>query len=92
MKTDDYGEENFNPRLRKLILEVVDNQLRESNPPEVNKTLERLISSGISKKKAKRLIAGAVVIELFHIEKYKEPFNLKRYVQNLEGLPKEPKD
>jgi hypothetical protein len=45
-----------NPRLKVAILQVVDNQLRANDPPEIKQTLDRLISEGYSKKKAKELI------------------------------------
>ena len=35
-----------NPRLKALIIEVVDNQLRANDPPETRSTLERLIEEG----------------------------------------------
>jgi len=45
-----------NPRLKLLILQAVDNQLRANDPPETKQTLDRLISEGYSKKEAKELI------------------------------------
>lgn len=43
-----------NPRLKKIILQVVFNQLRSNQPPETKETLERLIAEGHSKEKAKK--------------------------------------
>jgi len=44
------------PQLTAAILEAVDNQLRDSNPPEAKETYDRLIASGISDKEARRLL------------------------------------
>lgn len=41
-------EENFNPRLKKMILDVVSNQIWLNNPPETKQTFQRLIKDGLS--------------------------------------------
>jgi len=79
-----------NPRLKAIILEVVDNQLRADNPPETRTTLNRLIAEGYSEKAAKELIGCVVTSEIFDVLKNKEEFNLKRYVDALNTLPKLP--
>jgi hypothetical protein len=40
------GEPTTNPYLKETILEVVENQLRENNPPETQQTLMRLLAAG----------------------------------------------
>jgi len=47
-----------NPRLQKAILEVVENQIRENNPPETKKTLDRLLKAGYSKDDAMKSIVS----------------------------------
>ena len=37
-----------NLRLKKLILEVVDNQLKDNNPPVTKESYDRLIDAGYS--------------------------------------------
>lgn len=74
------------------MLEVVDNQLRQNNPPETKQTFERLRREGHSEKEAKELIAAVVTVETYHIMKEKEPFNLERFVKMLEALPEVPED
>lgn len=81
-----------NPRLKGVILQVVDNQLRSNDPPETKQTLDRLISEGYSKKEAKELIACVVSSEIFDIMKKQEEFNLERFVNLLKKLPKLPWD
>jgi len=41
-----YEEGTTNPHLKLAILEVVENQLRENNPPETRQTFERLLATG----------------------------------------------
>jgi hypothetical protein len=79
-----------NPELGRLILQVVENQIKENDPPETRQTVERLRTDGYTRGEAKRLVAMAVAVELFHIMKHREPFNRVRFIQNLRQLPKEP--
>lgn len=42
--------------LQKAILDVVENQIRENNPPATKKTFDRLLKNGHSKDEAMKLI------------------------------------
>ncbi len=75
-----------NQRLQKTILEVVENQLRENNPPETKKTLDRLLKKGYSRDDAMKLIGSVVAAEIYRILKNHEPFNEERYVKALREL------
>jgi len=81
-----------NPELGKTILEVVENQVRDNDPPETGQTIERLRAEGYTAAEARRLVATAVTVELFHIMRDREMFNRKRFVWNLAHLPREPWD
>jgi len=81
-----------NPRLKAMIMEVVDNQLRANDPPETRFTLERLIAEGKSENEAKELIACVVTTEIFDIMKNKEEFDHQRYADALNKLPQLPWD
>ncbi|MGD0038700.1 MAG: hypothetical protein ABSC53_15550 [Bacteroidota bacterium] len=81
-----------NPVLYAAYMEVVENQLRDNDPPETRATFDRLKSEGFSELDAKKLIAQAIVAETFWIMKKKEDFNLTRFVRNLNRLPIEPKE
>jgi len=85
-------QQKVNPRLRASFLQIVDNQLRANDPPETRETFDRLVAQGISEEDAKVYIAQAVCVETFDILKYKKSFNLKRYVKNLQLLPKQPQE
>jgi hypothetical protein len=84
--------ENFNPHLRAAILEVVDNQITNDNPPETRQTYDRLLREGISAYDAKSLIGSVVAVEIFEVLKRQEPFNPQRFVQALNRLPELPKE
>jgi len=72
------------------IVEVVENQLNENDPPETKQTLERLIGLGESRENAIRFIASALCVEIYEALKNKTPYNKKRYLKNLKALPELP--
>ena len=74
------------------IVEAVENQLKENDPPEVKNTLKRLMGIGESRENAVRFIANALSVEIFDVMKNNQSFNEKRYVNNLKQLPKLPFD
>jgi len=80
----------YNPHLRAAILEVVDNQITNDNPPETRQTYERLMREGRSDADAKSLIGTVVAVEIFEVLKRQEPFNPQRFVQALNRLPELP--
>jgi hypothetical protein len=79
-----------NPYLKAAILEVVDNQISDNDPPQTRQTYERLLASGLEEPEARRLIGCVVVSEIFDILKKNEMFNLERFLAALERLPKLP--
>jgi len=81
-----------NPELGKAILEVVENQIRDNDPPETRRTIDRLTGEGYTDDEARRLVSTAVTVELFHMMRDCEKFNRERYVWNLSHLPREPWD
>ena len=81
-----------NPVLHAAVMEVVENQIRNNDPPQTQQTFKRLIEEGHSEKEAKRLIACVVSSEIFDILKRREPFNLDRFVKALDNLPAMPWD
>ncbi len=79
-------------RLRASLFEVVENQLRDNDPPETRQTLERLVGEGFSAQEAKRLIAAVVSVEIYDILKHQQTFNQKRFIAALHKLPDMPWD
>ena len=74
------------------IVQVVENQLAENNPPETRQTLERLMKSGESRENAMRYIACALSVEIYGALNNNEPYNHERYVNNLKALPELPRE
>lgn len=76
--------------VRDQFLEVVENQLRDNQPPETRLTLERLKEEGFKERVAKELIATCVATEMYEVISSNTPFNEQRYIENLHRLPELP--
>ncbi len=72
------------------IVEAVENQIADNNPPETKQALVRLMEAGESRENAIRYIACALSVEIFGALKHKEPYNNERYLNNLKALPELP--
>ena len=82
-----------NPEVvRAAMLQVVDNQLRDGEPPETRQTLERLMAEGHSEAEARQLIAAVVSGEIFNMLKSERSYDQAGYVAALQRLPKLPWD
>ena len=79
-----------NPVLKHAILEVVNKQLEDLDPPETKQTYDRLVADGISDQEASRLIGCVVSSEIFDVLKQQQPFDRTRFVKALNKLPKLP--
>ena len=75
-----------NMHLKHTLLEVVENQLRENDPPITKATFDRLTEAGYSKSQAKEKIAAVLVGEIYDVMKQKEPFDEARFSQELNKL------
>jgi hypothetical protein len=78
--------------VRAAMLEAVEQQLREGDPPETQETLDRLMADGFALDEAKRMLAMVVSVELFDVMKRGTPFNRERFIANLRTLPDLPRD
>lgn len=76
-----------NPALREAILEVVDTQLADNDPPEARETLERLVRAGYTREGARELIAYIISHEIFAVMSSGKPYNKERYLAALARLP-----
>lgn len=74
------------------VLEAIENQIRDKDPPETALTLKRLMKGGRSREEAMRLIGCVMAVEIFEIVKNNRPFDRQRYVENLNRLPQLPAD
>ena len=88
----------YNPRLKALILQVVDNQIAgidengqpltttiTDDPNYVKDTFDRL-SAVHGSVKAKEMIAAVLLEEMYDVLKYQKVFNEIRYKTTLERL------
>ena len=74
------------------MVEAIENQISENDPPETKRTLIRLMALGNSRANAIRYIASALSVEMFEILKHQSPFDEARYIKNLKALPELPFD
>lgn len=72
---------------KEALLEVVDNQIKDSNPTIVKETLMRLMMTGHSREEAMDLIACAMSVELLTMIHQEEVFCEERYGEMLKQLP-----
>lgn len=79
-----------NKYLKKAIEEVLENQLRDNDPPETKITYKRLIGLGYTDFETRQLIGQCIVAEIYDVLKEQKPFDKARYVSNLNRLPKTP--
>ena len=81
-----------NQRLKKAILEVINNQIRANDPPETKQTLVRLRQQGFSEKEALKLIGYVVATEVFSVLQERRQYDRKKYIAALNSLPNLPWD
>jgi hypothetical protein len=83
-------QKNHNQKIRKAILEVINNQIQDNNPPETREALTRLKGLGFSENEALKLIGHVVVSEVFTVLKEKRSYDRGKYIAALNALPKLP--
>jgi len=79
-----------NEELREQIFQIIENQLKDNDPPETKSTYDRLINEGFDDFRTRQMIGQCIAVELFEIFKFGKPYNNERYIKNLRKLPKEP--
>lgn len=78
--------DEYNPHLHKLIMQVVQNQLNDQNTPYVKETYHRLVTAGHTDEEARKLIGGTVVGEIYDVMTANQPFDEIRYRKALNEL------
>ncbi len=79
-----------NLKAREIIFTIIDNQIKNNDPPDTLKVFNKLKSQGYSEFETKQLIGQCVAVEIYNMMKYKKPSDNERYIRNLNNLPKEP--
>ena len=85
-------EKTEDQRLREAILEVINNQMRDNDPPETKQAFLRLQKEGFSKEETIKLIGCVVASEVFTVLKENRPYDNEKYISALKALPKLPWD
>jgi len=75
---------------RVAILEAVETQLRDNDPPETKETFDRLVHAGHSNDEAKELIAAVLAAEIFDALQSSSGYDEKRFLSRLKQLPDMP--
>ena len=83
-------EKTEDQRLREAILEVINNQMRDNDPPETKQAFLRLHKEGFSKEETLKLIGYVVASEVFTVLKENRPYDNEKYIEALKALPKLP--
>ncbi|OGA05301.1 MAG: hypothetical protein A3H35_05340 [Betaproteobacteria bacterium RIFCSPLOWO2_02_FULL_62_17] len=86
------GKKGDPTRARAAMLEAIETQIRSNDPPETRRTFERLMQEGYTLDETLKLLASALVGELFGVLKNESEYDHARYVRNLERLPRLPWD
>jgi hypothetical protein len=79
-----------NQRLKNAILEVMNKQIMDNDPPETKKTLVRLQEIGYSNEEAIKFIGYVVASEVFAVFREGRRYDEKKYIAALKALPKLP--
>ncbi len=79
-------------RMKKLILEVVNNQLRDNDPPVTKQTYQKLLELGYSPSEAKEKIGAVLMEEIYDIMKENKPHDEERYREALLDLVRKCED
>ena len=80
-------ENTENRRLRAAILEVINIQIRDNDPPETKQALIRLRNQGFSEKEALKLIGYVVASEVFSVLQENRQYDRGKYISALKNLP-----
>ena len=75
------------PVLHAVLMDMVDRQMAEGDPPETREAFERLQDTGYSPEHARRLIGFTLATELTHEMLSGKPFDKKSFAASLRRLP-----
>ena len=81
---------HHDPMLHAALMEMVNRQIAESDPPETRETFERLLAEGYSPEHARRMIGLVLALEMTRGMISRSPFDEKSFVEGLRRLPEVP--
>ncbi len=76
-----------NNEYRDGTLFILENQIRDNDPPEARETYQRLLKNHYTEEEAKQLMRKVIAIELDDIMTKHIPYNYERYIKTLNSLP-----
>jgi hypothetical protein len=77
-------------RLREAVLEVINHQIRDNDPPETKQAFIRLKEQGFSEQEALKLVGSVVFTEVFSVIKENRQYDREKYIAALNNLPRLP--
>jgi len=83
-------EKTADQRLREAVLEVINHQIRDNDPPETKQAFIRLKEQGFSEQEALKLVGSVVVTEVFSVIKENRQYDKEKYISALNNLPRLP--
>jgi hypothetical protein len=83
-------EKTEDQRLREAILEVINQQMKNNDPPETKLAFARLREEGFSEEETLKLIGYVVASEVFTVLKENRRYDKGKYISALNALPKLP--
>lgn len=75
-----------NLRLHSAVHATVENQIAQDAPPEVRRTLSRLVREGLTRHEAVHAIGSAAADAMARVVREKRPFDAEAYVRDLAAL------
>ena len=78
-----------NSRLDAAVWEVVENQLRDLDPPQTKQTYDRLLAAGYDDSQARAMIGKAVLTEIVAVLQSGRPYDEQRFTAALAKLPEQ---
>lgn len=85
-------DENEAAYVRKAVLNAVETQIADGEPPETAATLERLMGEGYPRDEAVLMIGHVLAVEMFGIMKEEREHDPAGYARALARLPELPGD
>ena len=82
-------DSEVNPFMHVMLHQMVEQQIRNESPPEVEKVFQRLKDGGMDRHGAIHLIGSVLVENLFDVVKNGQEFQMDRYLSELRSLPEQ---
>ncbi|MGB0388491.1 MAG: hypothetical protein ACPGWR_27040 [Ardenticatenaceae bacterium] len=78
------------PALREMASEVINEQMKNEEPPETKQTYLRLLSEGYSQDQAYHFLGSVLIYEMHYMLERNITYDNDRYVKMLHNLPRLP--